>query len=359
MKILFVSGSLPDVKCGVGKYTSRLLRTLSDEPDVELAVLTVSNKSIKSILGVNHFYSSGITITESDIRLAIKSFKPDIVHFQFPTVGLIEDSALVEVSSMAISIVQTWHEHFNQCKVLNIEHAKYMDALVYVRENLLEKLPNEIANLITRIDTRYIQNVSMLEVESIKEENSMPKIRQILNSKKPRMNLFYFGFINRNKGLLELILELDFSKYNLFISGEIDPQNEYVQELLEAIQSRKLGKFVTMCGYLNDSEIKSFIDLADAIVFPFQEGVGDFNTSYLAALNSDTLVIITDPERSYYDEENHCVHFQTNFVEGINQIETSIFQKKHRNKTSSSWHELGGRHIELYTQILGQKSLHV
>ena len=359
MKILFVSGSLPDVKCGVGKYTSLLLRTLLKEPDVELAVLTVHNRRIKSILGVNHFNSRGNTITESDMRLAIKSFKPDIIHFQFPTVGLIEDSTLHEASRVGIAIVQTWHEHFNECNVLNIDHAKNMDGLVYVRENLLDKLPNEIAILLARVDTKYIQNTSMLEVEVIDDKNSILDISRILERRKPRINLFYFGFIQRNKGLLELILDLDFSKYNLFISGEIDPQNEYTQELMETIESHKLTKLVTLCGYLNDSEIRCFTELADAIVFPFQEGVGAFNTSYLAALNSDTLVIITDPESTFYDEEDHCMHFQTDSLEGINTIETSFFQKKHRRKTPSSWHELGGRHVEFYNQILRQRSFYV
>ena len=355
MRILFVSGSLPDIKCGVGKYTSQLLRTLLNETDIQLAVLTVNHTKINPISGVNHFYSIGKTITESDMWMAIKEFNPNIVHFQYPTVGLIEDSALRMVRDQGITVIQTWHEHFNDCEVLNIEHARNIDGLVYVREDLLERLPREIVGLLKSIETRYIQNISMLETELIKEGQLVPEIRKILDSKKPCLNLFYFGFIHRNKGLLELISQLDFTKYHLFISGEIDPKNKYILELLETIESLKLSEFVTFCGYLNDSEILSFIDFADALVFPFQEGVGNFNTSYLAALQSDTLVIATDLENTFYEGESHCMYLQSNSLKGINSIDSSIFRKKKRVKNSSNWHQIARQHMELYNESLRKK----
>lgn len=355
MRVLFVSGSLPDIKCGVGKYTSQLLRALLNETDIELAVLTVNHTNINPISGVNHFYSIGKTITELDLRLAIKAFNPNIVHFQYPTVGLIEDSALRPVRNQGITLIQTWHEHFNDCEVLNIEHARSIDGLVYVRENLLERLPREIGSLLKSIERRYIPNLSMLETELIKEDQLVPDIRKILDSKKPRLNLFYFGFIHRNKGLLELITQLDFSKFHLFISGEIDPQNKYVLELLQTIESLKLSEFVTFCGYLNDIEILTFIDFADALVFPFQEGVGNFNTSYLAALQSNTLVIATDLEKTFYDEQGHCMYLQSNSLTAINSIESSFFQKRRRSKNSNNWHEVARKHLELYNEILRKK----
>ncbi len=359
MRILFVTGSLPDIKCGVGKYTSQLLRTLTNETDIELAVLTVNDTAINPIARVNHFYSTGKTITESDMHLVVEAFNPNIVHFQFPTVGLIEDSTLGVVRDRGITVIQTWHEHFDDCEALNIEHARNIDGLVYVRENLLERLPREIASLLKSVETRYIQNISMLNTGLIKEDQLVLDIRKILNSKRPRLNLFYFGFIHSNKGLLELISQLDFSKYHLFISGEIDPQNEYIQLLLETIYSLNLSEFVTFCGYLNDSEILSFLDFADALVFPFQAGVGNFNTSYLAALQSDTLVIVTDLEKTFYEEEVHCMHLQINSLTGINSIESSMFQKKIRIKNFSNWNEVARKHIKLYNEILIKKGQNV
>jgi hypothetical protein len=357
--VLFVSGSLPDIKCGVGKYTSRLLRAFLNKTDLELAVLTVNHTNIKPISGVNHFYSIGKTITKSDIRLVIKAFSPNIVHFQFPTVGLIEDSALRTVRNQGIPVIQTWHEHFNDCEALNIEHARNIDGLVYVRENSLARLPSGIESLLKSIETRYIENISMLETELIDADQLLPAIHKILDSKKPRLNLFYFGFIHRNKGLLELIKQLDFSKYHLFISGEIDPQNKYILELIETIESLQLSEFVTFCGYLKDIEIVSFIDLADAIVFPFQEGVGNFNTTYLAALQSDTLVIATDLEKTVYDDEGHCMYLQSNSLTSINSIESSTFQKKRRSINSTNWHEVARQHMELYRKILRRKDEYV
>jgi len=90
MKILFITGSYPPMKCGVGDYQYNLAKSLSKTNDVNIGVLTSTDAKPVSETDNVEVYPIirdwGIGRIFKIVKF-IRDWDPDIVHIQYPTQG--------------------------------------------------------------------------------------------------------------------------------------------------------------------------------------------------------------------------------------------------------------------------------
>ena len=90
MKVLMISGSYPPDVCGVGDYTYNLVQALEKQA-VEVMVLCSTDTSPTPVPGpavLEQRASSWSPLCAiTALRHAIADFQPDIIHFQYPTIG--------------------------------------------------------------------------------------------------------------------------------------------------------------------------------------------------------------------------------------------------------------------------------
>src|SRR5512141_3088633 len=90
MRILFIAGSYPPQKCGVGDYTKHLAWPLSNRIGVRVAVLADEEIShAPRDPQVEEFpFVKGWRVSDIPrVVKVLKEWKPDIVHIQYPTQG--------------------------------------------------------------------------------------------------------------------------------------------------------------------------------------------------------------------------------------------------------------------------------
>ncbi|MGH7240967.1 MAG: hypothetical protein ACREGB_01580, partial [Candidatus Saccharimonadales bacterium] len=85
-KILFITGSLPPMECGVGYYTASLIEHLSTTKQ-SLVVLTGANSSHLDA-SIQKLHTSSWRLRNAwSLFKSCRQAEADIIHIQYPTVG--------------------------------------------------------------------------------------------------------------------------------------------------------------------------------------------------------------------------------------------------------------------------------
>ncbi len=115
----------------------------------------------------------------------------------------------------------------------------------------------------------------------------------------------YFGFLNRSKGvtnLIEALAQLVATGYNvhLFMLGEpvgtSDPTNQVYRAEVEAlIQRLNLGQRVHWTGFLPDEVLSCGFAACEVVVLPYRDGVSLRRGTLQAALVHGAAVVTTEP----------------------------------------------------------------
>jgi len=90
MTIVLVSGSFPDVRCGIGDYTSRLALGLARRAGTRVVVVTSDDERIRSDAAPPAEVVRGPGWGLPKLRALLQTIRrnaPDIVHVQYPAVG--------------------------------------------------------------------------------------------------------------------------------------------------------------------------------------------------------------------------------------------------------------------------------
>src|SRR5260370_39959271 len=89
----------------------------------------------------------------------------------------------------------------------------------------------------------------------------------------------YFRFAYRPKRV-ELLFEIaDPSQHHLVVIGDLNSKDEYHKSILDRANQAPWSGKATVTGFLPAEEVGRILAAADAIVLPFQDGGGIWNTS--------------------------------------------------------------------------------
>lgn len=364
MRILLVAGSYPPEPCGVGDYTERLAKALGAVQGVHVGVLTTSvperksaNKSTVEILDVVRQW--GFSELPRLIR-EMRAWRPDIVHIQYPSQGFFFrwfPSFLPLVCRlMGVLVIQTWHEPYRTRGVLHfLLQMLGARGLVFVRPNYLEMLPVSFRRRIGRHHKVIIPNASALPISTLDKTQRLKLRNQYLGDQK-RLVVF-FGFIYPSKGI-ELLFDIsDCSGDSLIIAGAVK-DDAYKQQLINVAQAKGWrDDQLHFTGFLSPEDAADVLSVADAVVLPFLDGGGVWNTSIHSALAQGALVITTavpprgdEPQRNLYTAAPYDVNDMRDALDRL--------AGRRRSPTSADrqWKEIAAAHLDFYHRCIDANS---
>jgi glycosyltransferase involved in cell wall biosynthesis len=350
MRVLLVSGSYPPMKCGVGDYTQQLAHALANVPGLEVGVLTsqsagdAPNSRVEVMPHLLSWHASQATTAVRSLR----SWRPNVVHIQYPTQGYA--GALANLMPLisklcGATVVQTWHEPMDVRDFLL--RRLVPSEIIAVRPNLRALLP-PLARLMLQGKTlHYIRGASSLPVARLNDEEAQA-LRQRYLSGQQRLVVF-FGFVYPHKGVHRLFEIADPELDHIVIAGNLDVDMNYRARLFSLAQESWAGK-VTFTGFISRHQAAELLSVSDAVVLPFLDGGGEWNSSIHGATVNGAYVVTTSTDRRGYDPIQNVAYTE---IDSVAEMRAALALSNDRRRSGTSdasagWDAVVARHLQVY-----------
>jgi glycosyltransferase involved in cell wall biosynthesis len=320
MRVMLIAGSFPPLHCGVGDYTCKLAAALAERPNLYVSVLTSRGADAPKagcfeVLPVMQAWAMK---DASSVVRAIEQFAPDVVHIQYPTQGYGDGSLPwllpLIAFSMGRKIAQTWHETYLRRKAPGLFlKAIVPSRLVVVRPRYEELLHPMLHWALWRKQTKFIPNASMIGFASL-DNDGRERVRAKYLAGQQRLIVF-FGFLYPHKGVEQLFEICNPATDRIVIAGEMNVAPDYCAEIMKRIASAPWQGKVTLAGFLPPGDIAELLASADAVVFPYRIGGGEWNTSLHGAVLNRAFVLHTSLHASGYDPKRNTYSARIDDIE--------------------------------------------
>ena len=345
------------MKCGVGDYTALLAGALSRLPGVVVGVATGTGAREQpadlsfDVLPITETWS----FREAPrIFRAIRRWQPDLVHVQYPSQGY-GSSYLpwlipAVLSLWGILVVQTWHEYYPKgCGRRNLLNALTPGGLVVVRPRYLEQMPAWYRRLVSAKHFRLIPNATAMPTVAL----SLDQRRTVRDRLRvgARSLVVYFGFAYPAKGVDLLFDIANPEDDHLVLVGHLTPEDPYHALVLDRLQGAPWKGHAHSTGFVDEHEAATVLAAADAVVLPFTEGGGIWNSSVHAAANQGVFVLTTSTEQRGYDANEHIYYAAPGNLE---EMRSALRQYRGLRRASrpdsraTEWQRIARAHAEVY-----------
>lgn len=362
VKIMIVTGSFPPAKCGVGEYAHSLAQALAAKSSNRVGILTSSNAGSENgeTPGVEVFRVVPTWTLDQLIPTLrmISKFGPDIAHIHYPTQGY--DGRLAKALPLflrmqGIPVVQTWHEHYSQCVALGWPNVLACDALIHVRPDLPCKLPGWVRGVMGHAPMAFIPSGSTVPIVEL-DPSRLERVKRELSPDRPIV--CFFGFANPNKGVERVFRVADPGLHHLVLLCDLDPANPYHATILKTSREEPWAGHVTVTGFQPAHRVAECLAVADAALFPFPNGAGEWNTSLKAAEASGVFSVATTDDRA-----RHGYHAAQNVFfcgrDALAEMRAALARYLgHRiaPQTVSPWSQIALTHERVYRVVCGEGS---
>lgn len=354
MRICFIVGAFPKMKCGVGDYCSKLAKELVNNEN-EIYVIT-STKAISNIEGVKVFniVDNWDKSSTKKIITTLKSIKPDVVNIQYPSNEYKDAYYIFNILPLIIKLkircklTETIHEYdledlSKKRKVRYYCNFMIMNKIIVVEDFFKDAIKRDFK----RAKVEYIQISSNIS-RVILDENEKYKIRNTLGLKAKHI-VSYFGFISESKGI-EILLK-SISKMNdiqLLILSELNKENEYHNQILNLIKDLNIEDKVKITGFLEDEkDVAKYLSSTDLCVLPFRNGVQKRNGSFLAAYNQFIPIITTSSKKQIDDDGVYYI--ECNNEEVLQEkMERVLSEKNKISRKELNWERVAKQYMEVW-----------
>ena len=358
MKVLLITGSFPPMKCGVGDYTACLAAALSNRDGMSVAVLTdVRADPLRADYNFEIFpvIQDWTLINLPEALKTIKRWKPDVVHFQYPTQGYgngwLPGILPLLCIPLNATIVQTWHEYCPARPNENLLLATTPGGLIAVRPGYKEKMPLWMRWLTKHKEFRYIPNASSIPAATLSDAERLAIRERYLSSEK-RL-IAFFGFIYPHKQV-ELLFEIaDPATDHIVLIGDLDMNDPYHKSLMKKTERAPWAGHVTVTGFMPPTEAARLLSAADAVVLPFQGGGGLWNTSLHSAAMQGTFVLTTSFDRQGYNSTENIYYAKPCDVEQMRSSLQNYAGRKIDLPQLPDWDFISKAHVQLYSFLAG------
>ena len=368
MKILLVTGSLPPMKCGVGAYSLRLAVALSRVEHLEVGILTdvrASSCSIEKAFELFPFVS-GKTSDINRVRAVFRDWKPNIIHFQFPTMGYNDWGRLPHILPLIAwlnntPIILTWHElvRFSTNSSIvamllqGLLHPLLVHGLVVVRQGYLDSMPGWFRRLILGKKFRCIPNASTIPA-TVTDANKRDSVRKSLRIAGNSIVVF-FGFAFPNKKVEQVFEIANPDRDHVVLLCDLDASFWYQNMILRIANGREWRGKVTVTGFLPAEEVAEMLASADAVVLPFEEGGGTWNTSVHAAMDQGTFVLTTSRHTYGYSSSENVYYAKPGDIADMKSaLSTYRGRRVERDSVAinNRWNTIATEHVDFYRVCL-------
>jgi glycosyltransferase involved in cell wall biosynthesis len=390
MKVLLITGSFPPMRCGVGDYTHQLALTLARVPGVVVAVLTSRAAASFETHAAFEFFPIVEAWNWSEvgpILKTIRSWSPDLVHIQYPTQGYLGKPLPwlpwllpLHLRLAGISVVQTWHEIYSPWRELYAQgfilrlfsKAIVPGGLVVVREGYQQRVAVSLRWIFLNKTVRFIPNASAVPAIELNADE-----RRALRAKYARPDarlIAFFGFIHPIKRIELLFQIADSRSSHLVIIGDSfrkEDLGSYPESIVARVAAyhhslRQLAETeawkgkVTMTGFISAREAACIIAAADAVVLPFTDGGGEWNTSIHAAQVQGTFVLTTSRKHVGYEANENTYFASPHDLEDMGRALKKYIgiRSEGRDRPLRTWQSIGQSHVDLYQTQLSRKQIY-
>lgn len=355
IRLLLITGSYPPMKCGVGSYTQRLAKALTEYGGVRVSVLTDFRASDQPLVdGVDVVpIIRGWNVSDLfNIAKYIKKTNPNIIHIQYPTQGY--SGRIPVLLPLLIRIlgkpcVQTWHEPpLGLSKVLLVIGLK---ELITVRLNFLHDLP-KLMQLAVKLTSFICIPAASILPAVVQSDNERLNLRKSYAGDK-EFFLAYYGFVAPLKGIETLLEVVKKINARLLMVCDLESGNEYHQSLFDKIKEMGVGSNVTITGFLPEDQLAAILSASDAVVLPFRDGSARWNTSIDGAVAQGSFVVSTSTDIRGYNKEKNIYYSKPGDVEEI-VLAIKLYSGCHVpcKSSESEWKDISDRHINVYKRLI-------
>ena len=356
MRILLVAGSYPPEPCGVGDYTEKLANSLAALKGVHVGVLITSapgriSTHTSPIELINVVEQWNFSELPRIIR-AIRQWGPDLVHIQYPSQGFffrrLPSFLPLLCRLIGIRVIQTWHEPHRMRGALHfLLQTLGANGLIFVRPNYLDMIPALFCRLIKHVHKAIIPNASSLPISSLDETKRLELRARYIGSNK-RLVVF-FGFLYPSKGI-ELLFDIATPiSDSLIIAGAVKDK-EYMRQLVDVAQAKGWREDqLHFTGFLSPQDAADLLKIPDAVVLPFLDGGGEWNTSIHSALAQGTLVITTAiPPRGDEPKRNLFTAAPSDIYEMRAALDRLAGRRSAPISAETQWQRIATAHLDFY-----------
>lgn len=363
-----VTGSFPPMRCGVGDYVFKLSQALARFP-IDVGVLTSTAAQHAGQLSNVTIFPKIVTWKIRDIWhfiATLRAWSPDIVHIQYPSqgyAGVLMPSLLPILSRLFRKrVVQTWHE----VEAPNGKSWKYFllrallpGRVVVVRPNYEDQLATAARLAVCLKEFVYIPNGSVISKVALSGDARAAKRKRYLQ-RQSRLILF-FGFIYPHKGFELLFDVADPDTDRIVVAGMLDEASDYAQDISERASVPAWTGKVEFLGFTPLAEMSVLLSVADAVVLPFRNGGGEWNSSIHAAVSHGCFVLTTSRSKIGYDKGTNIYYAAVDDVADMKRALQQYAGERRSLETDmdgdDEWKAIGEQHMALYSRILKRSSL--
>jgi glycosyltransferase involved in cell wall biosynthesis len=136
---------------------------------------------------------------------------------------------------------------------------------------------------------------------------------------------------------------------------ELKPQDEYHQSLLDRLNREPWIGHVTVTGFLPSEEVARILGSADAVVLPFREGGGMWNSSIHATVAQGSFLLTTAEDRHGYDHSKNIYYATCNDLEDMKHALRAYLGTRRLDTPehpSFEWDAIADAHRSFYLQLL-------
>jgi glycosyltransferase involved in cell wall biosynthesis len=226
--------------------------------------------------------------------------------------------------------------------------------IVYVRPDFLQKIPTWLRFFLNRRNAIYVPNASTIPNVSL-SKSQLHRIKNEFSCGKPIV--CYFGFANPNKGIQQLFEIADPIKHHIVLVCELNSNHPYQASILEMTKKAPWSGAVTVTGFLSAQRVGEIFAVADAVLFPFPSGAGEWNTSLKAAETAGAFIIATTKDKSLlgYSKENNIYYAACNDIVDMKKALNLYLGTRKEVVVKDAWKNVAITHEQLYRKLIQRK----
>jgi glycosyltransferase involved in cell wall biosynthesis len=287
----------------------------------------------------------------------IRQWRPNVVHVQYPTLYYGEIQWILPALARLVNgpVVQTWHEYYSSRNWPSILNAALPGGLVVVRPNYMENMPGWYRWLIRHKEFRFIPNASSIPPIRLTEDERVAMRSKVGSN--DRELIVYFGFASPAKGIESLFEIADPLRHRIVLICDLSASDAYQASILGLANRRDWVGNTVVTGFLPAEKAGRLLAAADAAVFPFLNGGGEWNSSIHGAVAQGTFVLATSLDRRGYDAENNIYYAVPGDIGEMRQALREHIGRRRPPSAGSpeaEWDSIAEAHLDLYRTLLGQ-----
>ena len=350
--MVLVSGSLPEMTCGVAEGTARLAESLADA-GVAVQVLTSIDDDIRltgryPVAQVARHW--GLRELPRILR-AIRKHRPDVVHLQYPSTGYRHGLApglllpLLRLLAPRTRVVATLHEY----RHMHPLHKVYAAATIPWASVIVTPDRGQLVGM------PFVSRRTVVEIPLTSNFRvAPPEPAASWGPADGELTVGTWGMLRHDKGIdlaLEAFEAIAASRPARFIlAGDPGLDAPYVQRISEQIAASPARDRITVTGRLDESDLVATISSLDVCVLPYRAGLEANRGTYAAAALTGVYVVTTSPtERGFDDATN------TQFVppEDIDSLVAAILEapehpRRRPGDPNERWVAIASRYLDTY-----------